>query len=195
MQGLIFFAALIMFLGSRHQIRRALIISFRDRARRLSAIRIINAIETALGFYFATAALLYAVAGLIMTVIAWAGGLSSPIVWGFFTFLSSFVPFLGVTGMTLALAIGGLLTHDNILLGLAPAMGFFAVHALMENLVTRLSWDGGWRSTLRGVRRHHLLDLAMGCRGRDAGPAALADQHGDCPGADAQPEVQAPPAG
>lgn len=135
-QGLIFFAALIMFLGSRHQIRRALIISFRDRARRLSAIRIINAIETALGFYFATAALLYAVAGLIMTVIAWAGGLSSPIVWGFFTFLSSFVPFLGVTGMTLALAIGGLLTHDNILLGLAPAMGFFAVHALMENLVT-----------------------------------------------------------
>ncbi len=135
-QALIFFAALLFFLGSRLSIRKTLIIAFRNRERRLSAIRTINAIETALGFYFATAAVLYASVGVAMTVIAFVGGMSAPVLWGFFAFLSSFIPFLGVTMMTLALAVAGTLTHDSLLLGLAPAFAFFAVHMVMENLVT-----------------------------------------------------------
>lgn len=135
-QALIFFGALVFFLGSRLALRRALIIAFNDRARRLSAIRILNSIEEALGFYFATATLLYAGAGVIMTLIAWAGGLSMPALWGLFAFLSSFVPYLGITLMTLALAIAGFLTHDGLFMALAPALAFFTVHAVMENLVT-----------------------------------------------------------
>ncbi|WP_414900622.1 AI-2E family transporter [Rhizobium cremeum] len=135
-QTLIFFAALVLFLGSRHAIRKTLIIAFRDRARRLAAIRTFNAIEQALGFYFATASLLYAVVGVSMTIIAWAGGLDMPVLWGFFAFLSSFVPFLGVTAMTMALAIAGVIAHDSLVVGLAPAAAFFAVHMVMENLVT-----------------------------------------------------------
>ncbi len=135
-QGLIFFGALVFFLGSRLALRRAVIIAFNDRARRLSAIRILNSIEEALGFYFATATLLYAAAGVIMTLIAWAGGLPMPGLWGLFAFLSSFVPYLGIAAMTLSLAISGLLTHDGLLAALAPAAAFFSVHAVMENLVT-----------------------------------------------------------
>ncbi|ATN33400.1 AI-2E family transporter [Rhizobium sp. ACO-34A] len=135
-QTLIFFAALVLFLGSRHAIRKTMIVAFRDRARRLAAIRTFNAIEQALGFYFATASLLYAVIGISMTIIAWAGGLDMPVLWGFFAFLSSFVPFLGVAAMTTALAIAGLLIHDSLLFGLLPAAAFFAVHMVMENLVT-----------------------------------------------------------
>ena len=135
-QGLIFFAALLLFLGSRLTIRKTLIIAFRNRERRLSAIRTLNAIETALGFYFATAALIYAGLGLITMVVAFAGGLAMPVLWGFFAFLSSFVPFLGVTMMTLALTAAGLLTHDSLLLALAPATAFFCVHMVMENLIT-----------------------------------------------------------
>ena len=135
-QGLIFFGALVFFLGSRLALRRAVIIAFNDRARRLSAIRILNSIEEALGFYFATATLLYAAAGVIMTLIAWAGGLPMPGLWGLFAFLSSFVPYLGIAAMTLSLAISGLLTYDGLLVALAPAAAFFSVHAVMENLVT-----------------------------------------------------------
>ncbi|NML76887.1 AI-2E family transporter [Rhizobium sp. S-51] len=135
-QGLIFFAALLLFLGSRLTIRKTLIIAFRDRARRLAAIRTINSIEQALGFYFATASLLYAVVGVAMVLISWIGGLSMPVLWGFFAFLSSFIPFLGVTAMTLALAIGGLVTHDSLFMALSPALAFFIVHMVMENLVT-----------------------------------------------------------
>ncbi|WP_246735650.1 AI-2E family transporter [Agrobacterium sp. a22-2] len=135
-QGLIFFAALLLFLGSRLAIRKALIIGFSDRARRLAAIRTYNAIQTALGYYFATASLIYAGVGLSMVLISWIGGLQMPILWGFFAFLSSFVPFLGVTIMTLALGVAGMLTHDSLILGLAPAVAFFTVHAVVENLVT-----------------------------------------------------------
>ncbi len=109
--------------------------TFATRTSRLTAIRIINAVEQVLGFYFATAALIYAGLGVVMTVIAYFGGMSMPILWGVFAFLSSFVPFVGIATITIALAIAGIITHDDIVFGLAPAVAFFSVHLAVENLV------------------------------------------------------------
>jgi predicted PurR-regulated permease PerM len=134
-QGLVFFAALLLFLAGRVNLRKAIIMGFKGRPERLAAIRIINAVEQVLGYYFATASLIYAGLGVIMTIIAWFGGLTMPALWGIFAFLSSFVPFLGITVMTAAVAIAGVLTHDSVLLGLAPAAIFFCVHLTMENLI------------------------------------------------------------
>lgn len=134
-QGLIFFAALLLFLAGRVNLRKTIILTFSRRTSRLAAIRIINAVEQVLGFYFATAALIYAGLGVVMTVIAYVGGISAPILWGLFAFLSSFVPFLGIASMTIALAIAGIITHDDIIFGLAPAVTFFTAHLVVENLV------------------------------------------------------------
>lgn len=133
-QGLIFFAALLLFLYSRVRLRKAIIMAFPARHQRLRTIRIITSIEEVLSTYFATASLMYAGLGVTMVVIAYAGGLAMPFLWGLFAFLSSFVPFLGITAMTLALAVAGFLTHDSLLLGLIPAAIFFTIHLLMENL-------------------------------------------------------------
>lgn len=134
-QGLIFFAALLLFLASRVSLRKTIIMTFRERAQRLAAIRVINAVEQALGFYFATASLIYVALGVVMTVIAYAGGLSMPVLWGFFAFLSSFIPYLGITMMTFAVAIAGIIAHDGVIIGLMPAAAFFTVHLVMENLI------------------------------------------------------------
>lgn len=134
-QGLIFFAALLLFLASRVNLRKTIIMTFRTRTQRLAAIRVINAVEQVLGFYFATASLIYVGLGVVMTVIAYAGGLAAPVLWGFFAFLSSFIPYLGITLMTLSVAIAGILTHDGLVVGLMPAVAFFTVHAVMENLI------------------------------------------------------------
>lgn len=134
-QGLIFFAALLLFLASRVSLRKTIIMTFRERPQRLAAIRVINAVEQALGFYFATASLIYVALGVVMTVIAYAGGLSMPVLWGFFAFLSSFIPYLGITMMTIAVAIAGIIAHDGIIIGLMPAAAFFTVHLVMENLI------------------------------------------------------------
>ena len=37
------------------------------------------------------------------------GGLAMPLLWGLFAFLSSFVPFLGITAMTIALTVAGII--------------------------------------------------------------------------------------
>lgn len=133
-QGLIFFAALLMFIYSRLRLRKALIMAFPARHQRLRTIRIIASIEEVLGTYFATAALIYAGLGVTMVTIAYFGGLAMPLLWGLFAFLSSFVPFLGITAMTIALTVAGIITHDNMVLALLPAALFFIIHLLMENL-------------------------------------------------------------
>ncbi|UNK37218.1 AI-2E family transporter [Shinella sp. H4-D48] len=135
LQGMIFFAALVLFLSARLKLRQMLIMAFPRRSQRLTTIRIMNAIDSALGYYFATAALVYGSLGVITGFIAWFGGLGMPVLWGLFAFISSFVPFLGVTLMTIALASAGLLTHDTIMMGLMPALLFFLVHLAIENLV------------------------------------------------------------
>jgi predicted PurR-regulated permease PerM len=134
-QILIFFAALLLFLVSRLSLRKTIIMTFSNRAARLTTIRIINAVEQVLGFYFATASLIYAGIGVAMTIITYVGGLSVPVLWGVFAFVASFIPFLGVTTMTIALAIAGIITHSDIIFALAPAIAFFAVHLAVENLV------------------------------------------------------------
>jgi len=134
-QGLIFFVALLFFLASRVSLRKTIIMTFRERAQRLAAIRVINGVEQALGFYFATASLIYVALGVVMTIIAYFGGLPSPVLWGFFAFLSSFIPYLGITMMTFAVAVAGIIAHDGIVIGLIPAAAFFTVHLVMENLI------------------------------------------------------------
>lgn len=135
LQGMIFFAALVLFLSARLKLRQMLIMAFPRRGQRLAAIRVMNAIDSALGYYFATAALVYGALGVVTALITWGGGLAMPVLLGLFAFLSSFVPFLGVTLMTIALATAGLLTHETLVMGLLPALGFFLVHLAMENLV------------------------------------------------------------
>ncbi|THK37963.1 AI-2E family transporter [Ensifer sp. MPMI2T] len=134
-QTLIFLAALVLFLLGRLQLRSTIILAFAGREHRLNAIRVMNAIEDALAQYFSTASLIYLSLGVTTMVIALVGGLTMAPLWGLFAFVSSFIPYLGVTFMTLSLLVGGLMTHDALLLGIAPAVAFFVVHLLMENLV------------------------------------------------------------
>lgn len=135
-QTMIFLAALGLFLLGRGQLRKTIILAFATRDRRLAAIRIMNAIESAIGFYFSTASVIYLALGSITALIAFLGGLTMAPLWGLFAFVSSFIPYLGVTVMTIALFVAGLMTHDGLLLAIAPAAGFFLLHLVMENLVT-----------------------------------------------------------
>lgn len=134
-QAMIFFAALLLFLYGRVRLRRTIIMAFPQRRQRLVTIRVLNSMEEVLGYYFATASMLYLVLGVSMAIIAYFGNLGSPLMWGVFAFISSFIPYLGITLMTASVALGGVLSHDTLLLGLMPAFVFFVVHLLMENLV------------------------------------------------------------
>ncbi|HXV30964.1 MAG TPA: AI-2E family transporter [Sinorhizobium sp.] len=134
-QTLIFLAALVLFLLGRIQLRSSIILAIATREGRLSAIRIMNALEDALTRYFSTTSLIYLALGVFTMVIALVGGLTMAPLWGLFAFVSSFIPYLGVTAMTLSLLVGGLMTHDALLVAIAPAVAFFLLHLAMENLL------------------------------------------------------------
>ncbi len=134
-QAMLFFAALVLFLYGRVRLRRTIIMAFPQRRQRLITIRVLNSMEEVLGYYFATASMLYLVLGVSMAVIAYFGNLGSPVMWGVFAFISSFIPYLGITLMTASVALAGVLSHDTLLIGLLPAIVFFTIHLLMENLV------------------------------------------------------------
>lgn len=134
-QTLIFLAALLLFLLSRVRLRSTVILAFPSREGRLRAIRVMNAIEDALTRYFSTTSLTYMALGAFTMVIALVGGLPMPPLWGLFAFVSSYIPYVGVTLMTLSLLLGGLMTHDALLVALAPVIVFTIVHLTMENLL------------------------------------------------------------
>ncbi|TPP10118.1 AI-2E family transporter [Rhizobium glycinendophyticum] len=135
LQIFIFMASLVLFLSSRLALRRGLIRAFSSRGRRLKAIRLFNEVEAALGHYFATALVVYALFGVVAGIIAWVGGLGSPLLWAVAAFLLSFIPFLGIASVTLAMAVAGVLAHDSLLIGLLPSAVFFIVDGLLENLL------------------------------------------------------------
>lgn len=132
---LVFFATLAFFVVGRDALRRGVILAFEGRETRLSVIRIVGAVEAALALYFGTTATIYVAVGATTALIAWVAGLPTPPLWGALTFLASFIPFVGAAAITLALAAGGLVSHDGFLLALWPAGGFLAVHLVSENLI------------------------------------------------------------
>jgi predicted PurR-regulated permease PerM len=134
-QAMIFLAALMLFLYGRVRLRRTIIMAFPRRHQRLIAIRVLNSMEEVLGYYFATASMLYLALGISMTLIAYFGNLGAPAMWGVFAFISSFIPYLGITLMTASVALGGVLAHDTLIIGLMPAIVFFVIHLIMENLI------------------------------------------------------------
>ncbi|MDR7028828.1 putative PurR-regulated permease PerM [Rhizobium rosettiformans] len=135
LQVFIFIAGLLLFLSCRLALRRELIRAFSDRARRLKAIRLLNAVEEALGYYFATAVIVYGLFGVAAGIVAWLGGLGTPALWGVAAFLLSFIPFLGIAMVTIAMVIGGLLVHESLFWGLMPAFIFFVLDGFLENLL------------------------------------------------------------
>ncbi|WP_425353240.1 AI-2E family transporter [Sinorhizobium alkalisoli] len=134
-QTLVFLAALVLFLLGRIHLRSTIILAVPSRDGRLGAIRIMNAIEEALTRYFATTSLIYMALGVFTMVIALVGGLPMAPLWGLFAFVSSYIPYLGVTLMTLSLLVGGLMIHDALIVALAPVIAFTVIHLTMENLI------------------------------------------------------------
>ncbi|MCW2316199.1 Predicted PurR-regulated permease PerM [Rhodoblastus acidophilus] len=131
-QMLIFFPCLVFFVAGRQAMRAQMVLAMPERSSRLSTLRGIVAVERALAHYFATTAMVYAAIGVITGIIAAGFGLAQPLLWAAMTFAAAYIPYLGVALITLALAVGGLLTHSHSLFALAPAALYLGVHLFGE---------------------------------------------------------------
>lgn len=137
---LVFFATLAFFVAGRSSLRRRVVLAMPERESRLTAIRTISAVETALANYFGSVAVVYVGVATATGIVAFACGLSNPLLWSAMTFVASFIPYLGPALITVSLGASGLLSQDHSALGhsllaLGPALAFVGVHAFSEIFV------------------------------------------------------------
>ncbi len=86
--------------------------------------------------YIGTIAIINLCMGALVTVVVWALGMPTPLMWGGLAALFNFVPYVGPTITTALLAFGGLLAFDELWGAMLPAGAYLAIHALEANVLT-----------------------------------------------------------
>lgn len=135
-QLVIFAGSLLFFLVGRAEFKRRLVLTFSSRETRLAALKAVVRVEERLGLYFATTTFVFLGVGAATAAMAWAFGLPAPLLWGVLAFLTSYVPFLGIAIMLVALGGYGLVDFESPFWGLAPAVAYAVIHGVEANLVT-----------------------------------------------------------
>jgi predicted PurR-regulated permease PerM len=130
----IFLATLFLYLISREQLRRKLILMASDSHGRLRAIRVFNEVEENLVRYIGTVAVINLVMGLLTALGAYLLGYPNPALLGALEFVCAFVPYLGAAFMLIVLAVVGLISfsgwHQTVL-----AVGLFLAMVTCEGQV------------------------------------------------------------
>jgi predicted PurR-regulated permease PerM len=126
-ETVIFLATLFLYLISREQLRRNLILMASGSHGRLRAIRVFNDVEEKLVRYIGTVAVINLVMGSLTALGTYLLGYPNPALLGALEFVCAFVPYLGAAFMLIVLALVGLITfsgwHQTVLaVGLFLAM-------------------------------------------------------------------------
>lgn len=133
---LLFIATLILFIASWRDLRRALIMTFGDRAARLRTLRMLNEIEAHLGGYLLTVTMINSGVGIATGIICAVTGMPSPAGLGALAATLNFFPIIGPVAMFVILALVGVVTASTIGVGLIAALLFVGVTFLEGHFVT-----------------------------------------------------------
>jgi predicted PurR-regulated permease PerM len=110
---IIFLATLFLYLISREQLRRNLILSATGSEARLRAIRLFNEVEQKLVQYIGTVATINLVLGALTALGTYLLGYPYPALLGALEFVCAFVPYLGAAFMTAVLFGVGLISFPT----------------------------------------------------------------------------------
>lgn len=134
----IFFAILVVFffLAGWSKSRRNAIETRETFGGAMALARVIQSTVDATSAYLGTITAINLVLGLLVAGVLYAMGMPTPLMWGGIVALMNFVPYLGPIAAALLLALGGLMTFDNVWTALLPAGVFITLHLIEANLVT-----------------------------------------------------------
>lgn len=135
-QLLVFFGTLLFLLFGRERLRRELVLVLHGRRRRLAALRMASRIQQDLGVYFGTVAAINFCLGSVIALAMAAIGMPNPLLWGMLAFGLNFIPFIGTAVMAGLIGIGGLVSYESALWGLAPLAIYLVAHGTESQFVT-----------------------------------------------------------
>jgi predicted PurR-regulated permease PerM len=133
---LLFFATLILFVASWRDLRRALILTFRDHRARLQTLRILNAIETQLGHYLLTVTLINTGVGIATSLVCMMTGMPSPAGLGVLAGALNFIPIIGPIVTFAVLTMVGIVSFPALGEGLLASLAFAGIAFLEGHFIT-----------------------------------------------------------
>jgi len=133
---LLFFATLVLFIASWRDLRRALIMTFPDRAARLRTLRILNEIEGHLGGYLLTVTMINLGVGVVTGLICAVTGMPNPAGLGALAATLNFFPIIGPIVMFVILTVVGVIAFSTLAAGLVAPLAFAGATFLEGHFVT-----------------------------------------------------------
>jgi predicted PurR-regulated permease PerM len=133
---ILFFVGLFFFLLSQKSQRQFVALLFDTSRTRLTALRLLTAIERNLAQYLAVVTVINFCVGLVTAIVAYLVGLPNPLLFGAAAFLFNYVPYLGPAAVVTLLFVVGLVVLPTLAEALlAPAL-IVAVNALEGQFIT-----------------------------------------------------------
>ncbi|WP_136163355.1 AI-2E family transporter [Sphingomonas flavalba] len=129
---------IFFFLSGWTRLRRWTITSRGSFDGALATARVIQNVVDATSAYIGTITIINLGLGLAVAAAVWALGMPSPLMWGGIVALLNYIPYLGPILAAVLMALGGLMTFNDISWALLPAAVQIAFHTVEANVITPL---------------------------------------------------------
>jgi predicted PurR-regulated permease PerM len=135
-QALIFLASLYFYLATRESIRIATLSLCFSRRMRWRTAHVFRDVEQKVSKYLLTISMVNIGVGIVVTLLMWAIGMPSPILWGAMAAFLNYIPFVGQGLMALTLFLVGLGTQPSLAGALLPVGLYWTVNFIEGNFIT-----------------------------------------------------------
>lgn len=136
LEVLLTFMLAFFMIEARIRLRRRLLLERQQVGASLKAARALREVQDRVAAYILTVGVINVGVGIVVACGAWALGMEAPIMWGGFATILNFIPYIGPLLMTCLLALFGIGSADNLLVGLIPAAAYLGLHTVEANVVT-----------------------------------------------------------
>ena len=136
----IFFGVLVVYFFLSHwtKLRRQTINNRTSFGGAMATARVIQDVVDDTAAYLGTITLINAALGAVIAFGLWLVGMPYPVMWGGIAALLNYVPYFGPIAAAVLLAVGGLMTFNDIWLALLPPAIMIGCHLLEANAITPL---------------------------------------------------------
>lgn len=184
----VFFGVLIVFffLSGWTRLRKKTITSRASFGGAMATARVIQDVVDDTSAYLGTITVINLSLGLLISGLLWLMGMPFPLMWGGIVALLNYVPYFGPIAAAMLLALGGLMTFQDIWVALIPAFAMIGCHLIEANAITPLivghrltinpimilvsisfwSWVWGTAGTLLAVPLLIILQTIIGAAGK-----------------------------
>ncbi|SFZ81922.1 Predicted PurR-regulated permease PerM [Devosia enhydra] len=132
----IFLASLYFFMATRSDFRISVLSLCVTRRMRWRTAHVFRDVEQKVSKFLLSITMINAGVGVVTTLVMWALGVPSPMLWGALAFVANYIPFVGQFTMLVLLFAVGLGTRTGIEQAVIPVFAYWVVTLIESQLIT-----------------------------------------------------------